>query len=140
MPKKTRNRKLPPFVAMSWDLLNSSAFKDLKPSAAKILPYFLGKPKLPITDPEYYQAEFTFSYPEARKYGFSKGTFAKCIRELCRMGFIEKTEQGGMRGKGEGYNRFKLSKEWSDYLKQKLEGAIRIYKLNQEKDPCHGYI
>jgi hypothetical protein len=39
---KTKNH-LPPFVPLTWDLLNHAAYRDLKPSAAKALPYFLGK-------------------------------------------------------------------------------------------------
>jgi hypothetical protein len=107
-----RNGKLPPFVAMTWKLLNSDAYKRLSFPAAKILPYFLGKPKRPMTNPEYYTVEFKFSYPEGENLGFAKSTFAKCIGELQAAGLIRKTKHGGLRGIGKGYNWFTLSRQW----------------------------
>jgi len=107
-----KNGRLPPFVAMTWKLLNSDAYKGLSCPAAKILPYFLGKPKRPLTDPEYYTVEFKFSYPEGVRLGFAKSTFAKCIRELHDRGLIRKVKHGGLRGNGKGYNFFVLSRQW----------------------------
>jgi hypothetical protein len=115
MVKKKNWNKLPPFVALTWDMLNSKAYIALTASAAKALPYFLGKIKKPHHDPEKYSTEFTFSYPEGLRLGFSHSTFAKIIRDLEAFGFIDWVAQGGMRGKGKGYNRFKLAKKWEHY-------------------------
>jgi len=79
------------------------------------MPYFLGKPRLPFNDPAYYSAEFEFSYREARRYGFSNGTFANVIRDLVEKGFINPVEKGGLRGTGGTSNRFRLSLRWKDY-------------------------
>jgi len=111
--------KLPPFVALTWDLLNSPAYKKLTPSAAKALPYFLGKVKVGYNDPEKYIKTFPFSYPEAEKLGFSYATFSRIRKELEKIGFIERTEGGGLRGKGVGYSKYRLSRKWESYGKAK---------------------
>ena len=55
LSKRARNKnRHSSFVAFQWVLLNSKVYWDLKPSAAKALPYFLGKPKRPFNDPEMY--------------------------------------------------------------------------------------
>ena len=125
---KNRNGKLPPFVAMTWKLLNSDAYKRLSFPAAKILPYFLGRPKRPLTRPEYYTIEFKFSYPEGKKLGFPKSTFAKCLSELQAAGFIRKTKNGGLRGIGKGYNWFTLSRQWEPDGRVRTEGIGEIRK------------
>lgn len=112
--------RLPPFVALTWKLLNSRAYIKLPPSASKALPYFLGKVKTGFNDPEKYATEFTFSYPEGLRLGFSHTTFAKIIRDLEEYGFINWVVQGGLRGKGKGYNRFKLSRRWEEYTGKQL--------------------
>jgi hypothetical protein len=120
MANRRKGERLPPFVAITWQLLNSMAYKKLPSSAAKALPYFLGKIKCTFRDPERYATEFTFSYPEGLRLGFSHSTFAKIIRDLETFGFIDWIVQGGMRGKGKGYNRFKLSDRWEHYTGKPL--------------------
>jgi hypothetical protein len=115
MPKKQKN-KMPPAVVLFWQLLNSKAYKDLPPSAAKALPYFLGKVKgVPLQSIERYQIEFTLTYPEAQGLGFSKGTYYKVICDLIVFGFIECAEKGGLRGYCKTNNKFKLSTRWTLY-------------------------
>jgi len=120
MRKNKTWNKLPPFVALPWTMLNSTAYIKLPPSSSKALPYFLGKIKKPFNDPEKYAIEFTFSYPEGLRLGFSHSTFAKIIRDLEKFGFIDWVVQGGMRGKGRGYNRFKLTQRWEQYSANQL--------------------
>ncbi len=115
MARKKSGNKLPPFVPLTWDLLNSEAYKQLPPSAAKALPYFIGKVKMPWKDIERCSTEFTFSYPEAKRLGFSPATFSKVQRDLRKMGFLDIIERGGLRGHGKGYNRFKLSLRWESF-------------------------
>lgn len=113
--KKKKNNKLPPFVAMTWDILNSWAYKDLSPSACKAVPYFFGKIKLGFNDPQRYLSNFTFSYPEGKKLGFAPATFSKIIQNLIKFGFIDPIDKGGLKGYGKGYNIFRLSDRWEAY-------------------------
>lgn len=109
------SKRLPPFVALTWEMLNSKAYKDLNYSSAKALPYFLGKYKGAYRDPQRYLLEFPFSYSEAKRYGFSNSTFSKVIQELVRKGFIDPVDRGGLRGDSKSYNLFKLSRRWEKY-------------------------
>lgn len=113
--RKSQNNRLPPFVALTWEILNSKAYKDLPPSSSKALPYFLGKVKRPYKDPERYSDTFHFSYSEGKRLGFSYGTFSKVIQDLVRFGFIDPIDKGGLRGDCKSYNIFKLSKRWNSY-------------------------
>ena len=83
---KKLNDRLPPFVALTWGILNSKAYKDLTPSAAKELPYFLGKVKLPFNNTQRYLVKFDLSYTEAKRYGFATTTHHRtiCLRTAVR--------------------------------------------------------
>jgi len=115
MKNKRRGYKLPPFVAVTWQVLNSKAYKDLPHAAAKALPYFLGRVKTPFKDPTRFLTEFTFSYPEGKRYGFAFSTFSKIIQNLVHYGFIDPVDKGGLRGCGRSYSFFKLSIRWQNY-------------------------
>lgn len=115
MTKKRPGGKLPPFVAITWNMLNSQAYKELPPTACKMLPYFLGKPKLPSTDKNYYQTEFTFPYAEGANYGCARKTFSEVVKGLMKHGFIDPVKKGGRRCFGLGPSMFKLSKRWEAY-------------------------
>ncbi len=112
-----KKNKLPPFVAVTWKMLNSAAFKELSPSASKILIYFIGKPKIIITSYEFYTTSFNFTYREAQTLGFSPSTYFRCIEELVSKGFIDPVWKGGLRGDGKSANKFKNSQRWLDYGK-----------------------
>ena len=120
MPKGKSN-KLPPFVALTWEMLNSKAYKDLPASAAKALPYFLGKPKFSYNDPQRYREEFSLSYKEAQKYGFAIATHHRSICELVEKGFIDPVDRGGLRGLGRSCSLFTLSWRWKAYGKPDFE-------------------
>lgn len=113
--RKTPKSKLPPFVALTWQMLNASAYIELNHAAGKALPYFLGKAKYSYNDPQRYLTEFTFSYTEGKRYGFALSTFHKIIEELVKKGFIDPVDKGGLRSDGKSYNFFKLSKRWEKY-------------------------
>jgi hypothetical protein len=115
MARKRTTVKLPPFVALPWMLLNHPAFKKLPPSAAKLLPYFLGKPKLPYNDKDYCSREFSFTYHEGITYGCARKTFSRIIKALIENGFIDPVEKGGLRGDGHSTSKFKLSHRWEAY-------------------------
>lgn len=114
-PTARKGNRLPPFVALTWDLLNSQAYKDLPASAGKALPYFLGKVKVPFNASERYTIDFSFSYTEARKYGFANGTHYRNISQLIEKGFVDPVYKGGKRSFGMSSSLFKLSSRWKDY-------------------------
>jgi hypothetical protein len=120
---KSQRRKngLSKFVATPWDVLNSPAYIKMKPSAAKALPYFLGEPKLPFSDPEYLRIKFPFSYPKGKKLGFAKATWAIVLRELVENGFIDPVSKGGLRGNGKTSSQFRLSDRWKKYGQHDFE-------------------
>lgn len=127
--KKNFN-KLPPFVALTMDMLNSTAYKDLTFAAGKLLPYFLCKVKKGFNDPERYSTVFTFSFPEAKRYGFATATFFRAYNELAEKGFIEIAEKGGLRGTGKSCNKYLLSKAWNNYMtKKEIEAENEKLKL-----------
>ncbi len=116
MKRKNRNGfKNTPFVALTWELLNSKAYKQLPNSATKILPYFLGKAKIDFRDPVRYETHFAFTYSEANRMGLAKSTFSKALQDLMKFGFIDPVSKGGLRGTGLTSSMFKLSKRWEDY-------------------------
>jgi hypothetical protein len=115
MAKRKKNR-LPPFVPLTWETLNHEAFISLPHSAARTLPYFLGK----VRDTDFkgsgrYLVTFQFSYREAKRYGLSSRTFYRVVRELVAKGFIDVIERGGLRGFGLSYTEFRLSRRWERY-------------------------
>ncbi len=113
--RRATSGQLPPFVPMLWEMLNSNAYKDLPPSAAKSLPYFLGKVKKSYKDPQRCLIEFHLSYREAKKYGFANTTHHRNICQLVEKGFIDPCDKGGLKSDGKGYNLFRLSKRWENY-------------------------
>lgn len=108
---------LPPFVPMTWALLNSQAYKDLSYTARAMLPYFIGKPNINIQSDLYLKTEFSISYKEAVGYGCSTRTFTRVIEDLVRKGFIDPVDKGGLRGWGLSCNVFRNSDRWKDYDK-----------------------
>jgi len=118
MPKrrtKLKNR-LPPFVPIVWDILNSKAYIELPPSASKMLPYFLGKvQRIPYNDVGRYETTFSLTYSEAARLGFGRTTFSNIIKSLMLFGFIDPVKKGGLRSFGNTKNIFKLSKRWQQY-------------------------
>lgn len=118
MKKKNQKGKLPPFVPITWEILNSTAYKELPPSAAKALPYFLGNKetrKASFSDPSRYDIPFTFRYSEAENLGFARRTFHQILTDLMGYGFIDPVSKGGMRGCGFTKSKFTLSLRWKHY-------------------------
>ncbi len=72
----TKSGKLPGFVPMLWEMLNSKAYKELSYSTKAALIHFLGKPKpANIVKREYYEVEFSFTYSEAKNMVFPRKPF-----------------------------------------------------------------
>lgn len=79
-------------------LLNSEAFKQLKPISIKVLLIFLQKRKraevkIGSGKRKIWQTvnngELVFTYAEAERYGISRGTFSRAIGQLSGVGFID---------------------------------------------------
>lgn len=121
MGKKRGKDSLPPFVPLTWGILNSRAYKDLNHASSKALPYFLGKYKGKYNDSQRYILEFKFPYSEGKRLGFAYSTFYKVIQELVRKGFIDPVDKGGLRSDGKSYNLFTLSRRWETYGSQNFE-------------------
>jgi hypothetical protein len=120
--KTRKGNKLPPFVALPWDMLNSKAYRDLPHAAAKALPFFLGKVKCGgYNDPTRYETVFTFPYSEAERLGFARATFARVIRDLVGTGFIDPVDKGGMKSEGLTKSHFRLSHRWTDYGEERFQ-------------------
>jgi len=114
--KRRKNaNKLPPFVALTWEMLNSSALTDLNHYSRAALPYFLGKVKLPYKHSERFTMGFKFPYSEGKKLGFPTSTFSKAICQLIAHGFIDPIERGGCYGDLKLSNKFALSRRWEKY-------------------------
>ena len=113
--RQDKRSKQAPFVSTPWTVLNSKAYINLPPSAAKALPYFFGRPKVSFADRQYLQTTFSFSYKEAEKLGFAPATWSKVLQDLVAFGFIEPTKKGGLRGNGKVCAVFHLSDRWKCY-------------------------
>ena len=120
---RQKSGKLPPFVPLTWELLNSQAYKELTHSAGKALPYFLGKVKVSYDNPQRHLTAFSFTYTEAKRYGFANGTHHRVIVELMDKGFIDPVDKGGLRGGGLSSSLFKLSERWKKYSTTDFEKA-----------------
>jgi len=106
------------FVALPHHMLESRAYKELPPSAAKLYSYFVKKVsfKPAYADPLRYSQVIIYTYSEAERVnGLGRSTFSMCLKDLVRLGFIDPVEKGGLRGSGLSSNRFKLSRRWEKY-------------------------
>jgi hypothetical protein len=114
--KRRTGVRLPPFVPLFWDVLNSAAYKELTSSAAKALPYFLGKDGIAkCKNGNDSTGTIEFSYGEANKLGFATRTFSRVIQELVDKGFIDPAGYGGLRGFCKSFNKFRTSNRWQEY-------------------------
>lgn len=113
--RHSNGERLPPFVPIFHDELESTAYRTLSANAAKLLPYFKricvkatrGKPN--------YITLFGFTYAEAVKYGFARRTFSRAVQDLQQHGFIDIAEVGGLRGAGHSCSQYRLSGRWATY-------------------------
>ncbi len=121
MKRRRKGGKYPPFVALFWEVLNSRAYKELPPSSAKALPYFLGKVKCGYHDPQRYLEVFSFPYAEGERLGFAPATFFVIIQALVRFGFVDPVDKGGLRSDCKSYSLFKLSRRWEAYATSNFE-------------------
>jgi hypothetical protein len=142
--KAKKTGRLPPFVPLTWEILNSRAYIELPPSAAKALPYFIGKNgKSQREEGADYCGEIEFTYGEAIRLGFANRTFSRVIQGLTTMGFLDPAAHGGLRGFCKSTNKFKLSLRWRDYGKPSFEKkewkcSEPVSKSEVVRKYCHG--
>lgn len=114
MSRRVKNKeRLPPFVPITHQMLESTAYKKLSGNAAKLLPYFIrscvrcckGRPDT--------TTQFDFTYGEAVKQGFARRTFYSAMMQLVEHGFIDLVEIGGLRGVGHSNSKYRLSDRWA---------------------------
>ena len=110
-----RGHKIPGgFVTLPLPMLNHRAYKELPYSAKSMFPYFLAKVKIPRTHPEYYFADFSFTYSEAMKYGCARKTFYHAIESLMEHGFIDPVRKG-CKSAAREVSIFRFSRRWEKY-------------------------
>lgn len=124
MGRRNRDKfsmKLPPFVPLTWEMLNSPALRNLNHYSRAALPYFLGKVKLHYKHNERYVFEFSFPYSEGKRLGFPTSTFSKATCQLVEHGFIDPKDRGGCYGDLKKANKFTLSRRWEKYGTKEFE-------------------
>lgn len=114
-PSYKKKNRLPPFAAILNDEMLSTAYMELKPSAAKAYPHF--KRIAGIVLKKSGGHVFDFTYAEAKKLGFARRTFSEIINDVNAKGFIDIVEHGGMRGQRRSNSKYRLSERWKDYGK-----------------------
>jgi DNA-binding PadR family transcriptional regulator len=106
-------------VLLTWEILDSEAFKALSTSAIRVLLRFLQKrtwEKRKVKGRKkivYSNDALAFTYAEAAFLGIKNTAFYESIRRLVEVGFIDVDHQGGCYGKD--YSRYSLSERWRDY-------------------------
>jgi hypothetical protein len=118
-----KQAKGPPHVQLLWSMLNGKAYRCLPPSAAKALPFFIGKIKKSPANPERYDLDFSFTYREGRRLGFAFSTFFKIIQDLVSFGFIDPVDKGGLKSNCKSCSVFRLSRRWEAYGTDKFESS-----------------
>lgn len=122
-----------PFVPILYDELESTAYRELPPSAAKLLPYFKRICTKVTRGAPDETTLFGFTFSEAKKYGFPVNTFGRAVKALVLHGFIDIVEVGGLRGAGHSCSKYKLSKRWVTF--GGLGWAIQAYKDAKNSSP-----
>ena len=107
MARHKKNR-LPPFVYLTKEMLNSDAFKKL--TNASRVAYLLLQAQTCKSD----QTIVKFPYSRAEAY-MQKQTFADSIRQLLKLGFIRKEQEGGIFRRT---NIYAFNSDWKSYKRQ----------------------
>jgi len=103
----SRKSRIPPFVYITKEMLRSDAFKKISHASKTTLLLLRAQVK------NHDQAEVKFPYSQAEEY-MNRHTFARSIRELEKIGFIKKTQSGGLYRRT---NIYTLCGEWERYKK-----------------------
>ena len=99
---RRRKGKLSRFAAISWEIIDSSAWQKLTNASRVALVHL--KRKVVKPNP----GEISLSYSEMEKI-MDRHTFSRALRQLEEIGFIEIEHRGGLYRQR---NFFKLSDRW----------------------------
>jgi hypothetical protein len=112
--RKIKNRIVGGFVPITYEMISSSAFKELMGSALKALILCMRKVKThhPI---DRFSYQFELTYPEAKKQGICHTSFCRGMKQLQQVGFIDCVVRGGMRFQGKSSSLYRLSQRWKKY-------------------------
>jgi len=125
-------------VYLSWEILDSGAFKELSPSAIRILLRFLQKRtwskvgKGVRSRNVYENGGLVFTYAEAASMGIKNTTFYEAIMRLVEVGFIDLEHQGG--AYGQDYSRYAISERWRDYGTENFKEVEKKRSLQSGMD------
>jgi len=117
--KATHRYRLKRDVWVPWELLQSKAFKELSPSAMRVLLRFLQKRKWWKEGKGvrarivYENSGLAFTYEEAAWIGIRNTAFFEAVKRLIGVGFVDVEHQGGAYGKD--FSRYAISERWRDY-------------------------
>lgn len=112
--RQKRNKIQGGFVAITYEMINSEAYRELTCSALKAFVLCLRKVK--THDPsDRFKYSFSLTYPEAKKQGLWHSAFNRGMRQLQQLGFIVCVMRGGMRFQGKACSLYRLSRRWEDY-------------------------
>ncbi len=115
------------FVRLSYDMLNSEAWKDLKTIAVKLYVYLKTK-----YNGSEISIEFECSYSEINnKLRFSDKSIKSAYDDLIAKGFVEVLENNRARMKA---NKYKFSEKWKHYGKPNFEYLAPLRKVVIRKD------
>lgn len=122
--KRKKNHINEPFIPILKHMIKSPAFKALSNPAR--VAYLLLKAQINSHD----QQEIIFPYSHAMEY-MEKRTFSAALKQLIKMGFIEKTQFGGLYRRT---NVYKLSDQWRTYQNHttwhNLKGDVKMPPSN----------
>ena len=132
MEKNTPKKKkfiLKRDVYLSWEILNSDAFKKLSAKGIQVLLRFLQKRTWADTKVKkikkrvYNDKGLSFTYAEAQELGISTSQFLEILKRLIELGFLDMEHQGG--GLARDYSRYALSERWRDYGKPDFKKVVK---------------
>jgi hypothetical protein len=117
MPRKSAkelNKIHGGFVPITYEMINSTSFKELSGSALKALILCMRKVKT-NHHIDRFKFHFSLTYPEAKKQGLCHTSFCRGMKLLGKVGFIDVVIRGGMRCLGKKCSYYRLSQRWKKY-------------------------
>jgi len=105
-----KKNRLPPFVAVFKEMLQSEAWEAISNPARVVYIHIKAKCVTPNND------EITLSFNEAERL-MERDTFSSALKQLEEHGFITKTQRGGLFRKR---NYFRLSDQWKSFRIKKM--------------------
>jgi hypothetical protein len=103
MPRSRKQKHHIPgrYVAMTYHLLESPAYRALKYPSAKLLPLIYKEAadqlKTIYGTAVFWSGDFTFTYSHAGAHGIAKATFSDVLSDLVGLGFLDCVRRGTMK-------------------------------------------